>query len=253
VDIIDEKTAWDILRHYAKDCREIDRRSLIAVFATGSLPGGYYRPGQSDIDAVLIVEDGSERIWGSTEEACKALKELNLYYLQKYQIPKDFGPFPLQKRDLFPPYNPGIDVLTLEIARLKLQGQAVYGQFDLGTVPMPTAEDFRAGARLFEQWCRDVFSKTTPREAMSTVACINTILMHLSRFLMIRRGIIEFNKRKLVCRYLDNDPPFVGAEAFRVIQRSLELRNIDEEDARVLRVYAAELQAKMNAYLGVAP
>ncbi|GAH08711.1 unnamed protein product, partial [marine sediment metagenome] len=52
--VIDEKTAWKILKRYAEDCIQIDSSSLLAIYAIGSLPGGYYRPGQSDIDAILI-------------------------------------------------------------------------------------------------------------------------------------------------------------------------------------------------------
>jgi hypothetical protein len=55
---IDEKGAWDILDRYVADCLQIDSDTMMALYATGSLAGGYYRPGQSDIDAVLIVENG---------------------------------------------------------------------------------------------------------------------------------------------------------------------------------------------------
>jgi hypothetical protein len=117
---IDEDRAWSILHKYAADCPRIDSSTLVALYATGSLAGGYYRPGHSDIDAVLIIENGSEHIWGNSEEPSKSLSELNRCYFRTYRIPKDFGPFPLQERELFPPYDPGADVLTLEIARLKL-------------------------------------------------------------------------------------------------------------------------------------
>ncbi len=104
--MIDEATGWAILDRYVGDCLRIDAASLLAIFAIGSLPGGYYRPGQSDIDAVLIVQNGSESVWGNSETASPRLHELNERYLQSYQIPKDFGPFPLQPRELNPPYDP---------------------------------------------------------------------------------------------------------------------------------------------------
>ena len=50
---IDEPVAWRILQQYAGDCPEIASGTLLALYATGSLPGGYYRPGQSDIDATI--------------------------------------------------------------------------------------------------------------------------------------------------------------------------------------------------------
>jgi predicted nucleotidyltransferase len=249
--MIDESTAWEILHRYVQDCLQIDSGTLLAVYAIGSLPAGYYRPGQSDIDAILIVENGSEHIWGNSEELSKPLEELNRKYLEMYKIPKDFGPFPLQERELFPPYNPERVLLTLEIARLKLQGKCIHGSFDLDVVPMPTAEDFLRDAQHFEEWWRDKFSKSTYFENMSPTACVNTILMHLSRFLQVKRGIIEFDKRKIVQVYLENDPPFVDGEVFRLVEAFLELCGLSEAESQRLRQYARTLRVKMNAYLGI--
>jgi hypothetical protein len=249
--IIDEKAAWDILRQYVDDCLEIDTDTLVALYATGSLPGGYYRPGQSDIDAVLIVKNGSEPIWGTSEKPSERLATLNCHYLKRHKIPKDFGPFPLQERELFPPYDLGEDVLTSEIARLKVQGKLVYGTFNLEAVPMPTARDFLAGAQRFEEWWRDAFLKTTPPEAMSPAACVNTILMHLGRFLRIKRGLFEFDKRRIVSAYLDHDPPLTNGTAFRLVEEWLASGTLTEPDTDFLRRFVGELRADMNACLGI--
>jgi hypothetical protein len=248
---ISEETAWGILEKYTEECLQIDFATLIALYATGSLPGGYYRPGQSDIDAVLIVKNGSEHIWGNSEDLSKPLEELNRRYLERYKIPKDFGPFPLQERELFPPYDPEDDVLTMEIARLKLQGKPIHGQFDLDSVPMPTSNDFLVGAQRFEEWWQDEFSKATLPEAMSPTACVNTTLMHLSRFLRIKKGVIELNKRKVVSSYLNNEPPFVNKEVFRLIGAFLDGKPHTEAETELLRSFARELRLKMNAHLGI--
>ena len=65
------------------------------------------------------------------------------------------------------------------------------------------------------------------------------------------KGIIEFNKRKVVSTYLDNEPPFVNAEAFCLVEASLESQNSTEEGAQLLRSYVGELRPKMNTYLGI--
>jgi len=75
--IIGENKAWRILDAYVEDCLAIDSETLLAPYAVGSLGGGYYRPGQNDIDAVLIVRDGSENIWGTSETVSPALRALN--------------------------------------------------------------------------------------------------------------------------------------------------------------------------------
>lgn len=248
--IIDENTAWEILQRYARDCLQIDSCNLLAIYAIGSLAGGYYRPGQSDIDAVLIVQNGSEGIWGTGDKPSKPLEELNHRYLEIYQIPKDFGPFPVQEDELFPPYDPEKE-LTSEIARLKLQGKPVYGDFPLETIPMPTPDDFLRDVQHFEEWWRDKFSKSMPPEKMSPHACVNTILMHLSRFLLIKRGIIEFNKYELIGGYLENDPPFVNSEILHLVEKILSFGQTSKAENEHLRQYTGILRVQMNAHLGI--
>lgn len=246
--MIDEQTAWKILDQYVADCLRMDSRTLLAVYAIGSLGGGYYRPGQSDIDAVLIVQNGSEHIWGNGEEPSPALRELNRRYLEQYRVPKDFGVFPLQERELFPPYGPEA---PSEVARLKVQGKHVYGDYNLDAVPMPTAADFLWEAQHFEEWWRDGFSKSMPADRMKPTACANVVLMHLGRFLRIKRGILEFNKRRQIRCYLENEPPFVDEEAFALVQAVLELRELSPAEQERLREGMVSLRVRMNEYLGI--
>ena len=249
---ISEPVAWEILDRYVQDCLQIDGDSLRAVYATGSLGGGYYRPGQSDIDAVLIVADGSQETWGNLEQGSERLSTLNKAYLERYRIPKDFGPFALQASELVPPYDPESDLIAVEIARLKVQGVSVYGTFNLDGVPMPTAKDLRRGARNFEAWLRDSFFPEHPISSLSGTACVNTILMHLGRCLRIERGVLEFNKRALVAAYLAHDPPFVDPTAFRLVEASLAGTHLTESQIEQLRRTVAKVRTQMNEYLGMA-
>ena len=248
--LIDENAAWDILSAYAGDCLKIDTGSLLAIYAIGSLPAGYYRPGHSDIDAVLIVQDGTERIWGSSVQPGRPLEELNRRYRDAYDIPKDFGPFPVQESELLPPYDVQQELVP-EIARLKLQGKPVFGVYDLGTFPLPTPDDYLRHVQHFEGWWRDEFSKSVPLEDLSPTACVNTILMHLRRFLWIKRGVIEFDKRRLVRSYLENDPPFVEEDMLYCVEKSLESETISGSQTELLRAYTERLRSQMNAYLGL--
>ena len=254
---IAESTAWKILDRYVQDCLQINRDSLRAVYATGSLGGGYYRPGQSDIDAVLIVADGSQAIWGDLEASSERLSTLNQAYKARYQIPKDFGPFALQESALFPPYDPASDLIALEIARLKVQGVCVYDAFDgAGTraverAPMPGVEDFRRGARNFEAWLVAEFLQDHPISGFSEAACVNTILIHLGRCLRIARGVLEFDKRALIAAYLEHDPPFVDRAAFRLVEASLAGCRLSGPQVAQLRRCTAWLRQAMNGYLGI--
>lgn len=246
--MINEQHAWEILDRYVADCLQIDSCTLLAVYAIGSLGGGYYRPGQSDIDAVLIVQDGSDHIWGTGEELSAPLEALNGRYKEQYQVPKDFGAFPLQEQELIPPYGPEV---PSEVARLKLQGKCVYGDYDLAVVPMPTAEDFLQEVQHFEMWWRDEFAKSMPPDRMSPAACTNVILMHLGRYLRIKRDVVEFDKRRLIPVYLKHAPPFVDNEAFRLAEAVLALQELSQAELTRLREGMSDLRARMNAHLGV--
>ena len=63
---------------------------------------------------------------------------------------------------------------------------------------MQAYHDFRGGARAFEAWFDEVFLPENPFSEFSEAACVNTILIHLGRFLRIERGVLEFNKRAVV-------------------------------------------------------
>ena len=247
---IDEITAWNILRHYSNECSQIDPDTHIAFYTIGSLPGGYYRPGQSDIDAVLIVSDGSEAIWGNSDTPGKRLAKLNERYKQDYGIPKDFGPFPLQPREMHPPYDPDKE-LTLEIARLKLQGKIVYGTFSLNDIPVPTREDFIRDFRHFEEYWDNEFSINTPVERMTSTQCTNTILMHLHRHLIIEKCAFEFDKRKIIPSCIDHDAPFLNKSAIDIVQKYLLSERISQQEIKSLRQYVSDLRYNMNKLLNI--
>lgn len=247
---IDEKDAWQILHRYVADLLAIDADSVLAVYAIGSLGGGYYRSGQSDIDSAIIVQDGSAHIWGNNQAASPRLQALNQHYLEAYHIPKDFGPFALQARDLFPPYDPAQESVQ-EIARLKVQSRLVYGSFDLDAVPMPTPEDALRDAQHFESWWHAEFESAQPIGQMSEAACMNTILLHLRRFLWIKRNVIEFDKLNTVARYLANDPPFVDSTALQLVEASLAGQHLTAIELDQLRYWAEWLRPQMNACVGI--
>lgn len=230
---IDEAAAWDILHRAIEELLAIDTASVLAVYAIGSLGGGYYRPGQSDIDAIFITQDGSTPIWGDHANPSPRLRELNQHYQETYGIGIDLGPALASK--LFPPYDP-VHISVQGIARLKVQGRCVHGSYDLECVPMPTLEDALQDAQRCETWWRDEYAPTHPIEQMGEIECVNIILNHLKRFLWIKRNIIEFDKRKVVALYLANDPPYVDDAALRLVEASLAGQRLTAEELGQLRL-----------------
>ncbi|UCD09324.1 MAG: hypothetical protein JSU79_01385 [Dehalococcoidales bacterium] len=251
MEIIDETLAWEIIEKYTTECAQLDPESLVAVYVIGSLSDGYYRPGESDIDAVLLVSDCSESVWGNSDEPSSQLSGLNKKYKKKYGIPKDFGPFPLQLKELYPPYAYN-GVLTMEIARLKLQGKAVYGDYPIGQIPMPAREDFLVDFENFEKWWDSEFSKDFRIEEFSVRACVNTILMHMNRYLIIEKDIIQFNKLKIIPLYTSFNSPFQDQQVNGIVERYLFQSDIiTEEEKYSIRKYASYLRSSMNTLLGI--
>ncbi|MBN2240850.1 MAG: hypothetical protein JW712_13845 [Dehalococcoidales bacterium] len=248
--VIDEKTAWDILNAYAQDCADIGGDSLIAVYAIGSLPGGYYRPGISDIDAVLIVSDGSEETWGNCDTSSEQLDSLNTGYKSHYEIPKDFGPFPVTVSELYPPYDPEKE-LTMEIARLKVQGKCMYGDYPLDTIPMPEKVDFLNDFRNFENFWDNDFSKNTDVDQLTAEVYVNTALIHLNRYLITDKGIIQFNKDRTTELHEEYNSPFADKQVFALVRKHWNGGCISGEEYERLRDYTLELRVRMNKFLGI--
>ena len=245
---IDEAAAWEILQRATADLLTIDTASVLAVYAIGSLGGGYYRPGQSDIDAIFLTLDGSTHIWGNYKNPSQRLSELNQRYHAMHGIGIDVGSVLASK--LFLPYDPA-HISVQGIARLKVQGRRVYGSYDLDSVPMPTIEDVLCDAQRYETWWRDEYEPAHPIEQMPDMECVSSMLNHLKRFLWIKRGIVEFDKRKMVELYLANDPPFIDVMALRLAQASLAGQALTATELEHLRLWAAQLRPQMNAELGI--
>ena len=197
------------------------------------------------------MSDGSESIWGNHDKPSSQLSKLNKEYKEKYSIPKDFGPFPLQLKELYLPYEYN-GVLTLEIARLKLQGKTAYGTYPIDKIPIPTREDFLLDFKDFEEWWDNEFSQDHPIEEFSVRACVNTFLMHMNRYLIIAKGIIQFNKLKIIPLCTLFNAPFQDKQVISIIERCLFQSNIITEEAtKNIREFVSYLRSNMNRVLGI--
>ena len=134
---------------------------------------------------------------------------------------------------------------------MKLQGKCVYGGIDLDAVPMPSESDYLQHIQHFEEWTRDRFMASASFDTLSARGCVNTLMMHLHRFLWIKRGIVEFDKRKLATLYLAHDPPFVDRRLLDLGERSLDGETLAEEIVPELRQRTEHLRIRMNDCLGI--
>lgn len=241
---ISEEKAIEIVHKFLDEIRQEDS-GVIALYLIGSLGGGYYRPGQSDIDTIIIVCDDA----AITQ---KRMDEIAKKYWQSYKIPKGFGSIMIYLSELSPPYikSEADDFeFTVEIARLKSQGKAVFGEINLDDIQMPSRDDFCKDALKMEKWFAKEFGYPM-FEKLQIVGCVNTILGLLRRYLMIEKGVFEFNKFLTIESYMRNDPPLVDESIFNFIQKNLNEEVVgNDDDLHMLRKFGLQLQECLNRQL----
>lgn len=243
-DIITEDKAYKIVEEFLEEILSEDR-DIIALYVIGSLGGGYYRPGQSDIDTIIIVRD-------DTFITQKQIDEIADKYHRKYDIPKGFGSVLIRISELSPPYlKSEIDEFefTIEIARLKTQGKAIYGLIEIEDIKMPSKKDFIKDALIMEHWFDKEFGYPI-FDKLQITGCVNCILGYIRRYLIIEKNIFEFNKFKTIDIYLQNNPPILNNRAFEFINYKLNNKTNDtQEDLYMLRACGIDFRDFFNTRL----
>ncbi|MCL2776338.1 MAG: nucleotidyltransferase domain-containing protein [Oscillospiraceae bacterium] len=242
--IITEAEAMKIVDEFLNEIRREDN-DILALYLIGSLGGGYYRSGQSDIDTVIIVSDKA----AITQ---KRMDEIANKYWKSYEIPKGFGSIMIRLSEFLPPYTKSEAEefeFTVEIARLKTQGKAVYGSINLDDVKMPSKEDFIKDAIIMEKWFAKEFGDPM-FDKLQIIGCVNTILGYLRRYLMIEKDVFEFNKFLTIETYMRHEPPIVNEAVFEFIHKKLKEEIIgDDDDLKMLRECGTQFRDYFNKRL----
>ncbi len=244
-DIITKEKALDIVSEFKDEIIGLDPVGVLAIYLVGSLGGGYYRPGQSDIDTVIIVRNGASI-------SQKEIEEIADKYYERYSIPKGFGAVVIYEKELFPPYIKSEMEefeFSIEIARLKTQGLLFYGQYSLEHVPMPSPEDLIKDARIMENWLFSEFGYPM-YDKLGITACVNCILETMRKFLMIEKSVFEFNKFKTINVYLKHSPDVIDENVFAFIDKYLsgEISG-DDNDLAMLREFGTKITDYYNEKL----
>jgi predicted nucleotidyltransferase len=239
---VSTEKALEIAKEFAVEISNISGNSLIAIYAIGSLGGGYYRPGQSDIDTLIIFDNNAGYDKGK-------IREVADNYKKRYDIPKGFGAVIVNKKQLYPPYNKA-DELILEIINLKKQGVLLFGDFNVDSIPMPDKKAIIEDANAFEDWRDSELSHYKP--LLTLTECVNSILILLKRYLLIEKDLVEFNKYKVVKTYLNNEPPVIDNEIFKIINNYIMMgqeTKVTEQELRKMTEFHEDLKTFMNKLL----
>jgi len=243
-DVISEEKALVIVHEFLSEILYAEK-GVLALYVIGSLGGGYYRPGQSDIDTVIIVRDDVV----ISQEQIDIIAEK---YHAKYNVPKGFGSVMIRESELLPPYiKSELEEFefTSEIARLKTQGKAIYGSIKTDSIKMPTKEDFLKDALIMEHWFGKEFGYPM-FDKLQLTGCLNCILGCLRRYLIIEKNVFEFNKFKTIDIYMQNNPPIVNEKVFEFIRKKLSDEVVgSQEDLLMLRACGIEFRDYFNKTL----
>lgn len=212
--------AIQIVKDFAKeiDCKVPGK--IKAVFAIGSLGSDYYRPGQSDIDTAIIVDVPRCELFDIAVKVVETAKK----YQDKYNVPKGFGSVVFAEEQLYPPYIKEEELIQ-EVLRLKTQARLVYGNYDLQNVPIPDWKAIKDDILNFQEWV-----DSEPPMEHDTVSFVNSTLIALKRYLLLKHHIIEFNKFKVIDLYEKNAPILVNREIFAFIDDYLHDRPYEWND-----------------------
>lgn len=232
---VDETNAWNIVTKFCERIKSLDDKSLLAVFAVGSLAGGYYRLGNSDIDLSLIVKEGTEDIWESS-----IIKSITKEILNEYSNSIGLEVYIKYENKLFPPYRPEEQV-TIEILRLKYQSKLVFGNYPVDSIVLPNKNDILNDAVFYERLI-DTKYDNNPIECLDFYGIINLILRYMRLYLLASNEIIEFNKFKIIDLYKSSNPSIDDEQSSLIIKDFLFGAGSSNESLEVLKVFAYSLR-----------
>ena len=121
---------------------------------------------------------------------------------------------------MYPPYI-AEEELVLEIYRIKLQSKLIYGNYDITNIPNPSKDAIIEDAKAFEKWRQEEHKNNPDFKINNNIMLVNSTLMMLKRYLMIKCDIIEFNKFKVIDLYMKNNPTYIAEELFEFIDKNL--------------------------------
>jgi len=189
--------AWQTLEELSRRLSTALSKPLRSVFVIGSLPGGYFRPGQSDLDLVALFNDPPNR-GNAFEELRVELEELARP--EKLISPFDVECLPRFISDLG--RNPQTGMLQNPdlVTRMKVQSRQLYGNYPVQSLPMPSSEEWTWETKNFLNWWEEK-SQINPSRFLLPAKQIEKTLALVRLYLAVRRDLVEYNKFKLLETY----------------------------------------------------
>lgn len=195
---LDETAIWAALEELSQRFLKAPLERFKALFVIGSLAGGYFQPGRSDVDLVALFA-GQRPAPERVTELAELLERILMQYAPGFEVEI----LPRFESDLEEDPKSGLYQNPDLAARLLIQSRLLAGSYPLGQLRMPGPADFQASFPDHLSWWRIHHGAV---ETMSPLLQAKYLLMILRFWLAVLRGNLVYRKQALVERYKDAQP-----------------------------------------------
>jgi len=195
--------AWEELTAFAGAADALRLNEVRAIFSIGSLPGGYFRPGQSDLDVLVLFKGApdAEAVFSKAQQAEKERLEAFLLRAEPYDMELIFLHESRLQRDPQTGRLPYADF----VQRLLSQSKLLWGAFELSSLEAPGKEDFACAFKRYLEYLRKKHGDDFIKQGILT-ELLKHVLVLMRTYLQVQRGMLEYDKTQLARRYRASNP-----------------------------------------------
>ena len=195
---LSETAVWTLLERIAERIQNAHLPGFKAFFVIGSLAGGYYKPGQSDVDLLALFAGSSP-----AEDEYKRQAELLESLVGKIPGNLAVDILPRYESDLSIDPNTGLYLRPDLVARLLTQSRQLAGSYDLSSLKMPGPRDFQAEFPIQLDWWQ---ANHGSLETCPPPLQAKYLLLVLRSWLVVFRHQLSYNKSELIAAYQNAKP-----------------------------------------------
>ena len=195
--------AWEELTAFAGAADALRLNEVRAIFSIGSLPGGYFRPGQSDLDVLVLLRGmpHTEMVFNAAQQQEKQRLETLAAQAAPYEMELIFLHESRLQRDPQTGRLPYADF----VQRLLSQSKLLWGAFELSSLEAPGKEDFACAFKRYLEYLRKKHGDDFIKQGILT-ELLKHVLVLMRTYLQVQRGMLEYDKTQLAQRYRASNP-----------------------------------------------
>ena len=235
---LSEAAVWTLLEGISERVRKAELPGFRALFVIGSLAGGYFKPGQSDVDLLALLA-GSRLEKSDYQKQAERLEAL----LGKLPQGLEVDILPRYESDLATSPQTGLYLRPDLVARLLVQSRLLAGHYDLSHLRMPDARDFQADFPAQLRWWQA--NHGAPEDCDAPLQA-KYLLLVLRTWLAVLRNQLIYNKTELIAAYRKTSPTHALPQALhRLLVEYLQASPIHSGYEKELLTFCGQLSSEI--------